>query len=274
MTIEPFRTEDIAGFLKLAAVERWMTDPWEFDFLLHTFPQGCFTARTDFGEIAGFVTSLRHEQSGWIGNLIVAGEYRGRGIGEHLFTAALGALRSAGADTFWLTALKSGTPLYEKYGFTGIDTIIRWVGEGRQQHAAIGLPNDLSILSRSGADVDCKAWGDRRNALLAATVGRGRLLHDESGFISLQPYGDSVQIGPFSAVNSASAEHLFGSARRTVRLGTKVFVDAPISNRSALHLFNRKRMKIAGSTLLMYAGKKPHYRPELIYGLATLGSCG
>lgn len=274
MNIEPFCTDEIAGFLRLAAVEQWVADPWEFEFLMSAFPQGCFIARTNKGETAGFVTSLRHERSGWIGNLIVEGKHRGSGIGEKLFTAALRALRTAGADTFWLTASKSGTPLYEKYGFSSIDTIIRWVGEGRQRHAPGNFQNDTGVLNSSGAAVDCQAWGDRRDALLTATVGRGRLLHDGSGFISLQSCGDSVQIGPFSAVDAGSAARLFENASRSVTLGTKVFVDAPISNRSALHLFNRKRMKIAGSNLLMYAGKKPQYRPELIYGLATMGSCG
>lgn len=274
MNIELFRTGDIAAFLVLAAAERWVADPWEFEFLLSTFPQGCFAAHTDNGEIAGFVTSIRHERSGWVGNLIVAGEHRGRGIGEKLFTAAIGALRTAGVDTFWLTASKSGAPLYEKFGFSSIDTIIRWVGEGRQRHTPGISQKGPGVLDSAGAAVDYQAWGDRRDALLAATVGRGRLLHDGSGFISLQPYGDTVQIGPFSAVDSCGAARLFENATGSVTLGTRIFVDAPVSNRSALHLFNRKRMKIAGKNLLMYAGKKPEYRPELIYGLATLGSCG
>jgi hypothetical protein len=130
------------------------------------------------------------------------------------------------------------------------------------------------VLDSTENDIDFRAWGDRRDLLLAATVGRGRLLHDDSGFVSLQPCGDSVQFGPFSAVDSGGADRLFEAASRNVALGTKVFVDAPASNRAALRLFNRKRMKIAGSNILMYAGNKPKYRPELIYGLATMGSCG
>lgn len=274
MIIEPFKMEHVEAFLRLAAAEQWVADPWEFEFQLSSFPQGCFVASMDNGEAAGFVTSLRHERSGWIGNLVVEEKQRGKGIGEKLFAAALGALQTAAVETFWLTASRSGTPLYEKYGFSCIDTIIRWVGGGRQRHASVDFHGTGKRLDPAGADVDSKAWGDRRDALLAVTAGRGRLLQDGSGFISLQPCGDSVQIGPFLAVDSGSATHLFESASGSVTVGTKVFVDAPISNRAALHLFNRKRMKIAGSNLLMYAGKKPHYRPELIYGLASMGSCG
>ena len=274
MNIESFCTDDIALVLTLAAMEGWVAERWEFEFLLSEFPQGCFTARLENGEAVGFVTSLRHVQSGWIGNLIVARGQRGRGIGATLFTSALGALRAAGVGTFWLTASKSGAPLYEKHGFTEIDRIIRWVGEGRQRYASGNLAGEGSVLDCSKTDLDLLAWGDRRGVLLAATTGRGRLLHDSSGFIALQPSGASMQFGPFSASDSGGAERLIEAAAYSVARGTKVFVDVPASNRDALRMFSRKKMRLAGSNLLMYAGKKPHYRPELIYGLATMGSCG
>ncbi|MDD2897446.1 MAG: GNAT family N-acetyltransferase [Desulfuromonadaceae bacterium] len=273
MTIEPFCTEEIPAFLALAEAEQWVAESWEFEFLLSAFPQGCFTARGSDGEAVGFVTSLHHRLSGWIGNLIVAGEQRGKRIGQRLFGAALEALRGAGAETYWLTASKSGQPLYEKYGFTRTDTIIRWIGKGRQKHGGL---NDFGsgTLNAPAIDLDRLSWGDQRDMLLAATVGRGNVLQDESGFISLQPCGDSVQIGPFAAGSVKCAEHLFEDAIRTVALGTKIVLDAPVSNRAALRIFNHGKMRIAGSTELMYAGRKPDYRPELVYGLATMGSCG
>lgn len=274
MTIEPFTPADIAAFLELAAAENWVAEPWEFEFLLSAFPQGCFAAHGDNGETAGFVTALLHDRSGWIGNLIVAEQFRGRGIGAALFRNALEALRMAGAHTVWLTASKSGMPLYEKHGFTCMDTIIRWVGTGSQRPAANFGTTEQDAIALSSHDLDTYAWGDRRATLFEATARRGRLLQNESGFILQQPCGNAVQFGPFSAVNGSTAELLFETASRRVALGTKIVLDAPASNRSALRLFNRSSMKIAGSSLLMYAGKKAAYRPELIYGLATMGSCG
>jgi hypothetical protein len=174
-------------------------------------------------------------------------------------------------ETFWLTASKSGQALYEKHGFKSIDTIIRWVGTGRQRHAA---HDDLDISNPSLSGIDCQAWGDRRDALLAATVGRGRLLLEESGFAVIQPCGNAKQFGPFTALDNATAERLFDAALRTVTLGSKIYLDSPASNRSALRMFNRRQLRISGSSELMYAGTRPDYRPELLYGLATMGSCG
>jgi ribosomal protein S18 acetylase RimI-like enzyme len=274
MRFDNFRTDDIPVFLRLAATENWVSAPWEFDFLLSRFPQGCFAARGNSGEYAGFVTSLRHERSGWIGNLIVEGTYRGQGIGESLFVSALEVLRADGVETVWLTASKSGQALYEKHGFRSVDTMVRWVGTGRHRHAGASSPGDMADLNSTIAGFDSRAWGDRRDSLLAATVGRGELLIEEAGFAVIQPCGGASQLGPFNALDSGTAERILDEALRKIQPASLLYLDSPASNRAALRLFNRRKLKISGTNLLMYAGVRPEYRPELLYGLATMGSCG
>jgi ribosomal protein S18 acetylase RimI-like enzyme len=274
MRVEPFRADDIAAFQKMASAENWLAEPWEFEFLLAVFPEGCFCMRDSAGKGIAFVTSLRHEKSGWIGNLIVAEEFRGKGLGEALFRKALEALHAAGVGTFWLTASKMGRSLYERYGFSSIDTIARWVGTGRQRHASYGQNGENISTAQSVISIDSYSWGDRREPLLAATMDRGQLVSEESGFIVVQLCGEALQLGPFSALDSGTAEVLFETALRTIPLGKKLFLDTPVSNSSALRMFNRKGMRIAGRNELMYAGVKPDYRPEMLYGLATMGSCG
>lgn len=273
MIIEPFCSNNIDSFLQLASEEGWIAGEWEFEFLLAAFPQGCFTAHDDNGEITGFVTALLHQRSGWIGNLIVAEKSRGKGIGEALFKRSLDSLMKAGATTVWLTASKAGAPLYEKYGFSMIDTIFRWVGTGRAKEVCLDNKNadftdDLII------NLDTQIWGDRREQLLGAIGSRGTLIQNDDGFMVMQPCGSAIQIGPFAATDATGAESLLGMALKSVPFGSRVLLDAPLANRSALRIYNRKKMRIAGSNLLMYAGVKPDYKPELLYGLATMGSCG
>jgi ribosomal protein S18 acetylase RimI-like enzyme len=274
MTVEPFRTDDIAPFLRLAIAEEWVAEPWEFEFLLSQFSQGCFTARGDSGETAGFVTSLRLQRSGWIGNLIVAQQCRGRGVGKALFRKALEALRVAGAETIWLTASKSGMPLYEKHGFTRVDTINRWVGTGRQRRGGHADISKQGAVTAPSHHLDTAVWGDRRELLLAATSQRGLLLQNESGFIVRQPCGEAVQFGPFAALDTRAAARLFDEAAGSVPAGTRIFLDAPRSNRGAARLLHRRGMRVCGDNELLYAGTRPDYRPWLLYGLATMGSCG
>jgi hypothetical protein len=129
-------------------------------------------------------------------------------------------------------------------------------------------------MSGSSQDLDASAWGDHRTALLKVTTQRGMLVQQESGFIARQPCRNDWQLGPFSTVDSKTAEHLFDTVVRNHAFRRGLVVDAPDSNRAARRLFHRRNMRITGSTVLMYAGKKPAYRPELLYGLATMGSCG
>ena len=69
MTIAPFYRDDLDHFMALAIAEYWVVEVWEFDFLLTTFPQGCFCALDCAGKVIGFVTSLCHDNSGWFGHL-------------------------------------------------------------------------------------------------------------------------------------------------------------------------------------------------------------
>jgi len=274
MTIEPFRADDIDVFLELAAAEGWLVEAWELAFLLTQFQEGCFCLRNAEGNGIAFVTSLLHEKSGWIGNLLVSEAVRGQGVGEALFRKAQEALYSAGAVTFWLTASKMGRLLYERHGFRSIDSIVRWVGSGRQSNHTWDRRAGSIQSSPFAIDLDRSCWGDRREILLAAALGRGWSLVEDSGFLVVQQWGAALQLGPFSAQDSGTAEVLLEEARHRTPLGTKIFLDAPVSNRPALRMFNRQGLRIAGRTELMYAGVKPDYRPELLYGLATMGSCG
>jgi GNAT superfamily N-acetyltransferase len=269
MTIEPFRKEDIPSFLELAAVENWVAEPWEFDFLLSSFPAGCYSARDEAGAAIGFVTSLRHDVSGWIGNLIVDQRYRGCGVGETLFLGALDNLRNVGVETSWLTASKMGKALYEKHGFNSTDTIIRWTGKVGESagpiHAAQG---------ECDAALDRLGWGDRRDGLLGATSRRGTVLAENSAFVVIQPCGQAAQVGPFGALSVDRAARLLDMALNSLPTGMTVYVDTPACNRGAVSLLQERGFRDHGTNVLMYAGVKPDYRPEYIYGLATMGSCG
>jgi ribosomal protein S18 acetylase RimI-like enzyme len=269
MTIEPFRKEDVPRFMGLAAAENWVAEPWEFDFLLSSFPAGCLSARDEAGAAIGFATSLRHDASGWIGNLIVDRRHRGCGIGEALFLGALGNLQSAGVETFWLTASKMGKALYERHGFGSTDTIIRWTGR-------VGEPAGPShaVKGEWDAALDQLGWGDRRDGLLAATARRGTVLAGDGAFAVIQPCGRAVQLGPFSALSPDRAADLLDEVLNRQPAGTAVYIDTPARNRGAVALLQERGFRNHGANLLMYAGVEPDYRPEYVYGLATMGSCG
>lgn len=273
MKPEPFRIADIPAFIALAHDENWIAERWEPEFLLDLFPAGCLAARNDEGQGVAFVTSMRHRRSGWIGNLIVLKEFRGRGVGEKLFQGALDALLDAGVETVWLTASKMGMKLYEKHGFSRIDTIQRWVGRGR---VALRAATSTPVLpSAAVLSLDALPWGDRREELLSAVMGRGESIIKKNGFVTLQPCGKGrFQLGPFVALNPDVVVELLFAAHDRIMNGNTICIDSPASNNVASRLWKSNGFRVGGSNELMYWGKTPDYRPELLFGLATMGSCG
>lgn len=265
----PFTPAEVPAFLALASAEEWVCDPWEFSFLLGSFSRACFAGIVD-GRPVAFVTALKHDAGGWIGNLIVAPALRGRGAGSRLMGRALAALQEAGAGTVWLTASEAGRPIYEKMGFREIDVISRWAGEGSgagwvTQEA--DAPDALAAADRAG-------WGDDRRALLAAVAQRGTVLTSPGGGLVLQPCAGSIQIGPWGGTGEDEAAELLRRARATVPAGTRIVLDTPVRNVAAARILAAAGFTVRGRNSLMFTGIAPAYRPELVYALASMGSMG
>ncbi len=267
MGVDQFRQTDIEPFLEMAAQEGWICDRWELEFLLPTFPAGCLVWR-DANRPVAFVTAVKYGLSGWIGNLIVSFTLRGRGTGSTLMRAALAALETAGTETIWLTASAAGRPIYEKLGFRAVDTVYRWRGRtvaGAPPPAAGNL-TDIMAIDRAG-------WGDLRKTIFHSLDSRGRFFAADDGFLCRHRYAGGIQLGPWGCLTPDTARRLLERAM-LMDSAEETFLDMPGDNREGAKLLGLNGFRVAGSTLLMYRGSRPDYRPKLIYGLASMGSFG
>jgi len=264
---QPFSEEDVTPFLALAAREGWICGRWEFEFLLRSFPQGCLVWR-EAGEALGYLTCARYGRSGWIGNLLVHPDARRHGIGRGLMERAVSALLKGGVETIWLTASQDGVGLYRKLGFAPIDGINRWTGRAVLNLGRTTVPLDLESVRA----VDRVGWGDRREALLQETCGRGRLHTSSGGFICCQDWSTGTQIGPWGCLIGTQAGQLFDHA--LTEGDGDVFLDVPAGNFAATALLSQRGFTVKGSNTLMYLGDQPLYQPGSIYALASMGSMG
>jgi len=93
--------------------------------------------------VVGVSYAASFGRTGWIGNVAVHPEARGRGIGTAVSQAALDALRRAGAVTMLLTATDLGRPIYEKLGFF-YDGLHYGIWRQNQEPAADGHPDQAA----------------------------------------------------------------------------------------------------------------------------------
>jgi len=263
----PFLEQDIDPFLALAGREGWLCGRREFEFLLRRLPQGCFVWR-EGDHALGYLTSIKHGRSGWIGNLLVCPEARRHGVGRGLMERAVSVLLKSGVETIWLTASEAGAGLYQKLGFVPIDSVRRWTGKGALNPAL--KPAHLDIESVRA--IDRVGWGDPREALLQETCSQGRLQVSSGGFISCQQWSGGIQIGPWGCLIATQAAGLLDQVLTTG--DEDIFLDVPAGNFGATELLSERGFTIKGSSTLMYLGDRPLYQPGNIYALASMGSMG
>lgn len=272
MLCEPFLLDDLDAFLHMASEEGWICDPQEFNFILHSYPEGSFIVRSVDGGVLGCITSLAYHCSGWIGNLIVRTDQRRNGIGSILMANSLDALESSGVSTVWLTASSAGAPLYERIGFRAIDRIYRWHREGALMSDPIVPAKELDVIDLIRRD--CRGWGDDRSILCREKVRQGRLLAAPGGSMVIQNLESGALIGPWSADSPKAAELLLQSALVGGSHDGATYADVPGSNSKALRLLEDTGFASCSETVLMYYGVPPAYHPEIIFALASAGSIG
>jgi len=94
-------------------------------------PGGCFVASMN-GEDVGMVGSISYREIGYLGNLIVRPEHRGKGIGATLMKEAMEYLLENGVEAIRLDAVPKAIPLYERLGFRRESLSLRFTGHATE----------------------------------------------------------------------------------------------------------------------------------------------
>lgn len=263
---------DWETFYRLAAAEGWRVPQVERQLLQGTWSHCAHVLDID-GAFAGMVTAVAHEQSGWIGNLIVPPSLRGRGYGVRLFHLALAELAERGMSTCWLTASAMGLPLYRKSGFRVVDHVERWVlPESKDSDPGAEPPLlDWQLLRAC----DRSAWGETRATLLDHLTAHGRLFACDDSLCLLQRGADAQILGPWYSrslcprANRRLLQQAVAAADPTVEIVVDILASSPLRQLLAAAGFAR-----SGSTRLMVKGPALTVDLIMLVALASLGSVG
>jgi len=126
--IREMEVEDLAFAAECTAGEGWVSENFQTlaGFLLN-HPSGCLLAEEN-GYPVGICIASPYGKSGFIGELIVRPEVRGRGVGASLLNRGVDTLREGGAETVYLDGVLKAVDLYERNGFRKVCRSWRFSG--------------------------------------------------------------------------------------------------------------------------------------------------
>lgn len=255
-------------FLDWAAAEGWQV-PFQEQRLFQTQWRPYFFVLRTEGKAQGFVSAVAYKESGWIGNLLVDPEQRGRGFGAALFDYALRFLRQSKLKRIWLTASEAGQPIYQRRGFVDIDRIDRWVADGTGRQF---LREEASIADLITLDSHC--WGESRAPLLALLADDGHVYRSGQSIGLLQTGIGSWQFGPWLSTEKSPEEnrHLLEQVLTKTVTGKELLIDALASAEQELLLRSSGFCKRGSNRLMVLS----HDTVSLngVIALASLGSVG
>ena len=265
---------DFGFCLDQTAREGWDNTVATFGAELAHDPDGCFLA-TVGGIPAAMVTTTSYAVSGWIGNLIVAPEARGKGIGSLLMERAIAHLRNRNISTIRLEADPPGVRIYRRLGFRDEFESPRFRREGGSvapsPNCAAARTDELAALTV----FDAVRFGDDRSRLLALlwehslavlrTPKRGAL----AGYLMLQPSSAGLRIGPWVADHGQAASDLLDAALAFARERTAILA-CPGPNQPVRELLRERGFLPTPSSLRMVRGPcLAGGNPECVYALAN-----
>ncbi len=266
------RPADWQSFYALAEAEGWKVPLLERQLFQGAWAEHA-RVLADGDSFCGLITALPHQRSGWLGNLLVAPQLRGRGYGAKLFAAGLSRLRRQGVTSIWLTASELGRPIYEKSGFVAVDRIERWVLPAQKGSPATPAVTQVGWDALLAADR--RAWGESRRPLLEQFSRQGQILGEGDAVALLQQGSNFQIIGPWYARNICLATNalLLQKLVSATDPRREILIDL-IASSPLRPLFAAAGFICSGQNQLMVCGETSSVKLKMLVALASLGSVG
>lgn len=226
----------------------------EADWLAHLAldRDGCLVAELE-GRPAGTAVLADYDgRFGWIAMVLVHPDHRRRGAGTALVRAARDRARDRGLAQVRLDASPAGREVYLTLGFADQYELTRYRRPAGEVNAEPLVPRAGAGRARAGRvhadeagsvgavlDWDADRFGAHRGRVLRELLSRPgsrmfRVHRDGAvaGFVITRLGEQAVQLGPWLAVDDASAEVLLRAALAAVG-GAGVIMDVPVPNAGA-----------------------------------------
>src|SRR5262245_38969368 len=277
MNIRRMTRDELNTLVEWAAREGWNPGLNDAEVFWATDSEGFVAAAID-GELIGGGSIVAYEKKyGFIGLVIVRPEYRGGGLGKHLwqeFNRRLLA-RLAADEALGLDGVLNMQDYYGRSGFRFVCRDLRFEGRGMDLPQPKGIIEAIALPCESIDAYDQRHFPAPRSRFLQHWINRpgGHALAvvdgDEiRGYAVMRPCRTGYKIGPLFAANPSVAESLLVAVASRVP-GEPIFLDIPENNPDALALAARYGMSEVFGCARMVLGPIPELPDAEIFGVTT-----
>ncbi|NPV56120.1 MAG: GNAT family N-acetyltransferase [Anaerolineae bacterium] len=249
----------------------WGTDLPGFLTLHHGQPYFKGWVVEEGGGIIAFGNSLRNGNSGWLGNILVAPEARGRGIGAAITRHLMDDLHRQGCCRLLLVATPLGEPVYTRLGFrvTGRYAFYSFdSAPAVARHPAVRplLPEDHP----AALALDRRVTGETRTAFLSRFLDGGWVFDDGGGRAGIA--GIHLPALATGLVIASDVEAGLALLRWRLSRGECKCV-VPEQNERARRCLEELGGELTATAPRMALGREAAWRPAEVYQRAA-GWCG
>jgi GNAT superfamily N-acetyltransferase len=202
LQVQTMSGDDFAFAVRLTDTMSWKLAEEDFQFMTAVEPEGCFIIR-DAAERIGVATTIRFGQVGWLGNVIVREEHRGRGAGSLLVQHALDYLTTHGVQTIGLYAYPNRIPFYLRLGLVYDSDFLVLTGHADPPSEQDAPRAATAHDTRAILDLDHRCFGASRRKVLTPLLrapenGCYVSLQEEAlrGFVVVKVYAHMAEVGP------------------------------------------------------------------------------
>jgi GNAT superfamily N-acetyltransferase len=271
---------DLPQIVELRESVGWGAQDWALRAVLEPRDARCLVVVDEDDRIVGVGSGIAYGALGFVGNMIVDGSHRRRGIGSAILTSVIEFLAGRGATRLELYATPDGRPLYAAHGFApiGLSAMAR-------MPRGITVPEDGIELSNGGPATlaelvayDTPRFGGDRRALLGPMLRdperplvvarrKGRIV----GYGWVRPDGERV--GPLLADTPEIATALVGEAFERLPSTKLLSLNLPPDNRAGAARLEELGAEIETWEGRMARGPQVPRRDDTVYGL-VVGALG
>ena len=203
LLIRGMKNEDLTFAAECTAAEGWVSENRDsLEGFFENDPAGCLIAE-DQGQPVGICVATFYGKSGFIGELIVRPEVRGRGAGAELLNRGVQLLLARGVSTVYLDGVVRAVELYERNRFQKVCRSWRFFGHlvgkpsSKVRRMALGDLDQVFKLDRLSFGEDRSFFLRRRLEIFPELCF---ILEDReriTGFLFGRSGADWVSAGPW-----------------------------------------------------------------------------